>query len=189
MSMLRQMFPEHFSKSDKKEKSKAPKEPKKPREPYPPNKPEKYIINQTNKLKVDICSSKYVLISFDKIMEARSQITESDDKVELCIDAYLSDDLYYDSGCSCSAEVSEVYFQWHQLVEDPKYQKNLEKYQESLAKYNQAKLDYDSKLVQYQKDMKAYNKELKSHKLEQMKQQKARLEEQIAKAEMKGKSK
>ena len=122
-------------------------------------------------------------------MEARSQITESDDKVELCIDASVPDDHYYDSGCSCSCEVSEVYFQWHQLVEDLKYQKNLEKYQESLAKYNQAKLDYDSKLVQYQKDMKAYNKELKSHKLEQMKQQKARLEEQISKAEKKGASK
>jgi hypothetical protein len=183
--MLREMFPGHFNKSDKKEKTKAPKEPKKPREPYPPNKPEKYIINQTNKLSVDICSSKYVSIYFDKIMEARSQITESDDKVELCIDASLSHDNYYDSSCSCSGEVSEVYFQWHETVEDPKYQKNLEKYQESLEKYNQAKLDYDSKVSKYQKDMKAYNKELKSRKLEQMKAEKARLEALIAKAEKK----
>ena len=165
--------------------TKAPKEPKKPRQPQPPNKPERYVINQTHKLNVDICSSKYLSISFDKIMEVRSQIECSDDAIHLRIDTSLSDDYYSLDSCSCGSEVDEVYFEWHETKEDPDYQKKSDKYQESLKKYNEQKALYDDKLKQYQKDMKAYNKLFKDYRLEQMKEQKARLEAQIAKAERK----
>jgi len=164
---------------------KAPKIPYPPKTQYPPSKPDQYIIVKTNKINVNICSSKYVSISFAEIMELRSQIKENDDEINIRIDAQaLSDD--YGSGCSCYAEVSDVYFEWHEKKQDPQYQKNIEKYQESLKKYSLSKSLYDDKLYQYKKDMKTYSKEIKAaYRLEKMKAEKARLEDLIARAEKK----
>ena len=180
MGILRKMHPQFFTKKAKLEREQVPKAPKIPRLPTEPRPPEKYLKNNRQVLRIEIdCPARYVSIPLSKIMEIRSQIKAEDYQINLHIQSSSGSCNSY----GCDPEIDMLYFEWHDNVEDPKYQKKFEEYQEKLKKYHEQKEKYDSDYKQYLKDSKEYKKQLKNYQLEQMKKQKAILEKQIAKAE------
>lgn len=177
MGILRQMHPQYFTKKAKEEKLKYPKSPDIPMYPTEPIAPNKFINKKTHQELIEDCDSSGTSINFSNVMKVRSNINVPDDSIFLVVNTTTD----YDG----DPQLDSIYFEWHDTIENPNYEKELETYKKKLAKYQADKEQYEIKQVQYKKDMRAYKKELKAYNLAQMKEQKERLEAQIAKAEKK----